>query len=553
MRPYPEAIELLQPDKPTLIVNRGKLGSGKYAIYNTEVYTVLRQDDINDYKDSFPVAEDWSKTVLLSDSGSGAVTDLSRLMYNIMFNQDISHWDTSKVTDMSDMFSGASVFNQNISNWNTSNVTSMRGMFARASVFNQDIGNWDTSKVIFMDSMFYNASVFNQNISNWDTSKVTDMYAMFFGASVFNKNISNWNTSNVTDMSFMFNNASVFNQNISNWDTSNVTDMSFMFYNASVFNQDIGKWVTSKVTDMYAMFYNASVFNQNINYNSDNGTWDTSNVTNMRGMFYNASVFNQTISNWDTSKVTDMFAMFARASVFNQDIGNWDTSKVIFMDFMFHRAGQFNRDLSRWCVKELGSPFIPQFFSEDSGMESKHIPKWGECPGCTNQSAKNYNASATTDDDSCEYEESDICFYAGSMVKTDKGYKAIEEIDVKKDRIDGKEIMIWTKTKNIEDEIIVMKEGCLGRGVPNQETRITKQHKIYNEGEWEEARSLEERNENIYRERYDGSYVYNIGLKEHGEMEVNGMIVETLNPLSIISKRMILRKKEREMRRLLGN
>ena len=173
--------------------------------------------------------------------------------------------------------------------------------------------------------------------------------------------------------------------------------------------------------------------------------------------------------------------------------------------------------------------------------------------GCMDESAKNYNASATTDDDSCEYEESDICFYAGSMVKTDKGYKAIEEIDVKKDRIDGKEIMIWTKTKNIEDEIIVMKEGSLSEGVPNRETRITEQHKIYNEGEWEEARSLEERNENIYRERYDGSYVYNIGLKEHGEMEVNGMIVETLNPLSRISRRMILRKKERKMRRLMGN
>ena len=88
--------------------------------------------------------------------------------------------------------------------------------------------------------------------------------------------------------------------------------------------------------------------------------------------------------------------------------------------------------------------------------------------------------------------------------------------------------------------------------MPNKETRITQQHKIYNEGEWEEARSLEERNDNIYRERYDGSYVYNIGLKEHGKMEVNGMIVETLNPMSRISKRMILRMKERKMRKMLG-
>ena len=40
--------------------------------------------------------------------------------------------------------------------------------------------------------------------------------------------------------------------------------------------------------------------------------------------------------------------------------------------------------------------------------------------------------------------------------------------------------------------------------------------------------------------------------QEHGKMEVNGLIVETLNPLSKISKRLILRKKERKMRKMLG-
>ena len=40
------------------------------------------------------------------------------------FNQDISMWDTSNVTDMSYMFNHAIAFNQDISNWCVSNITS---------------------------------------------------------------------------------------------------------------------------------------------------------------------------------------------------------------------------------------------------------------------------------------------------------------------------------------------------------------------------------------------------------------------------------------------
>merc|ERR1711918_82967 len=59
-----------------------------------------------------------------------------------LFNQDISQWNVSNVTDMRHMFFGASSFNQDISQWNVSNVTNMRRMFNGASSFNQDIGNW---------------------------------------------------------------------------------------------------------------------------------------------------------------------------------------------------------------------------------------------------------------------------------------------------------------------------------------------------------------------------------------------------------------------------
>jgi len=100
----------------------------------------------------------------------------------------ISEWDTSKVTEMSNLFSFASAFNEDISKWDTSQVTDMSYMFSDASSFNQPIGSWDVSKVTNMAYMFSFAQAFNQDISNWNTSKVTDMSGMFSYASAFNNN-----------------------------------------------------------------------------------------------------------------------------------------------------------------------------------------------------------------------------------------------------------------------------------------------------------------------------------------------------------------------------
>jgi hypothetical protein len=38
--------------------------------------------------------------------------------------------------------------------------------------FNEDITGWDTSKCTSMTNMFYLATAFNQDVSIWDTSKV---------------------------------------------------------------------------------------------------------------------------------------------------------------------------------------------------------------------------------------------------------------------------------------------------------------------------------------------------------------------------------------------
>jgi surface protein len=77
------------------------------------------------------------------------------------------------------MFYEAYEFNQDISDWDVSSVTDMGGMFYEAYEFNQDISDWDVSSVTYMGGMFNSATSFNQDISDWDVSSVTDIGSMF--------------------------------------------------------------------------------------------------------------------------------------------------------------------------------------------------------------------------------------------------------------------------------------------------------------------------------------------------------------------------------------
>ena len=151
--------------------------------------------------------------------------------------------DVSQFTSMYRAFRNNSSFNQDISAWDVSNVTNMNGMFQSATSLTS-VSFSDTSSVTDMSFMF--ASTTNlTSVSLSDTSNVTDMSYMFYFADAFNLDISSWNTSKVTNMKAMFQVAESFNQDISSWNTSNVTDMSGLFSRATAFNQNIRRWNVS--------------------------------------------------------------------------------------------------------------------------------------------------------------------------------------------------------------------------------------------------------------------------------------------------------------------
>ena len=298
------------------------------------------------------------------------------------FNGDISTWNTTNVTLMAGLFNGARSFNGDISTWNTANVSNMMFMFNNAVKFNGDISNWDTAKVTNMDRMFTNAQEFNQNINtlgkSWNTSAVASMQRMFQGALKFNGAITNWDTAKITNMSGMFTNAQAFNQDINTngdrWNTKNVTNMAQVFQGALKFNGDISNWNTAKVTTMEGLFENAEKFNGNIS------NWDTKSVTNMKQMFKGALKFNGAITNWNTANVTDMSSMFAYAQEFNQKISTngdfWNTSAVTDMKFMFFNASGFNQDITNWDTSSVTN--MERMFSRATNF-NQNIKTDGDC------------------------------------------------------------------------------------------------------------------------------------------------------------------------------
>ncbi|MCL2654885.1 MAG: BspA family leucine-rich repeat surface protein, partial [Coriobacteriia bacterium] len=168
---------------------------------------------------------------------------------------DLTHFDTSQVTDMHYMFADCAFSSTtpptlDLTHFDTSKVTDMSYMFSSFAYSattppTLDLTHFDTSKVTSMHYMFYRFAYSSTtpptlDLTHFDTSKVTDMRYMFssFAYSVTTPpalDLTHFDTSKVTNMSYMFYSFAYRattppTLDLTHFDTSSVTNMSYMFY-----------------------------------------------------------------------------------------------------------------------------------------------------------------------------------------------------------------------------------------------------------------------------------------------------------------------------------
>ena len=282
----------------------------------------------------------------LSHLDSSDVTDMHSMFFNMkaLKELDLSHFDTRKNTNLASYFGGdVSLQKINLTNFNTENVTDMRVMFyGLNSLQTLDVSSFNTKKVTMMDSMFYELSSIRElDLSNFDTSQVISMPTMFAENVLLNDlNLSSFNTFRAENMSSMFMNCkSLTALNLNHFNTEKVRNMASMFNGMfNLVSLNISNFNTKNVENMSGMFSQV----QKIEH-LDLGHFRTDKVTNMRSMFHQMIALKTiNLSHFNTANVTDMSSMFLMDDNLTElDLRSFTTPKVENFGYMF---GSFTTD-----------------------------------------------------------------------------------------------------------------------------------------------------------------------------------------------------------------
>jgi hypothetical protein len=131
---------------------------------------------------------------------------------------------------------------------------------------------------------------------------------------------------------------------------------------------------------------------------------------------------------------------------------------------------------------------------------------------------------------------SNICFPAGTPIKTDQGCVNIELLDNDIHTINSQPILFITQTVTLDKYLIGFRKNSIGRNIPSQATIMSKDHIIEYKGKMVPAYRFLNVSSEVKKVKYNGEILYNVLLADYGRMEVNNMICETLHPENMIAK-----------------
>ena len=219
---YAESLRTVLYEDGTFIINERGADAGVNVKKHGEAsYVYPPLDSEHDYVFARQEERYWQTELGLIKSvkfGSPVQPTSMRAWFNScveLESFDSTNLDTSECTNMQMLFkceSGADntkLVSLDLSSWNTSKVTDMKQMFNRCQALtNLNVG-FDTSSVTNISQMFGNCnSLTSLDLSTFDTSSVTDMSSMFTGCTnlqtIYASNL--FDVTNVTDSLFMFRN-----------------------------------------------------------------------------------------------------------------------------------------------------------------------------------------------------------------------------------------------------------------------------------------------------------------------------------------------------------
>ena len=326
-------------------------------------------------------------------------------------------------------------FNENISSWNVSNVTNMEGMFKSAWKFNQDISKWNVSNVTNMKDMFKDTdALLTGNVPLWykitednkeGIQKGINNEVLVKSGDVIKRKKPQQQTFNekFNPLKYLERSVKRGNQLIAPGDLGfplrkirNYTRERFGPNPINIPKKIIYKMVDDseviepitirdgneekKIYDYKNIYISLIEQKEPIDrngvqvirvpirfairetifrakYRDDKNremNWDVSEVTDMSNLFnikyyYNTdevddkkiSSFEElfssfiflNLSNWNVSNVTNMEGMFKYVRSFNQDISRWNVKNVTNMSEMFYGARSFNQPISKWDVSKV--------------------------------------------------------------------------------------------------------------------------------------------------------------------------------------------------------